>query len=145
MKRLALFAALFSISIGSALAGEKEDANKLVNDAAAAVVKDKAAAIAVINNKTGAYVKGELYVFAYDMKGVMVAHPINPKLIGKDLLEVPDADGKMFRKAIIEGVTKSGSITVDYKYKNPTSGKVEEKETFCKKAVDLAVCAGYYK
>lgn len=145
MKRFALCTALFSLCIGSALAGEKEDATKLVNDAVVAVNKDKAAAVAAIGNKTGPYVKGELYVFAYDLNGVMVAHPINAKLIGKNLLDVPDADGKMFRKAIIDGVKATGSATVDYKYKNPTTGKVEDKETFCKKAADLAVCAGYYK
>ncbi|MDD5298076.1 MAG: cache domain-containing protein [Rhodocyclaceae bacterium] len=145
MKRIALCSALLAFCVGPALAGEKEDATKMVNDAAAAVVKDKAAAVAEIGKATGRYVRGELYVFAYDLNGVMVAHPINAKLVGKNLLEVPDADGKMFRKAIIDGVKSSGTATVDYKYKNPTSGKVEEKVSFCKKAVDLAVCAGYYK
>jgi signal transduction histidine kinase len=79
------------------------------------------------------------------MHGVMVAHPINAKLIGKNLLEVPDADGKLFRKDIISGVQASGTASVGYKYKNPQSGKVEDKISFCKKAADLAVCAGYYK
>jgi signal transduction histidine kinase len=133
------------LSFAPAFAGEKEDATALVNDAAAAVSKDKAAAIAVMSDKGGRFVKGELYVFAYDMHGVMVAHPINAKLIGKNLLEVPDADGKLFRKEIISGVQTSGSASVGYKYKNPKSGRVEDKISFCKKAADLAVCAGYYK
>lgn len=145
MKKLSLCAALIALCIGPALAGEKEDAVKLVNDAATAVSKDKAAAVAEISNKTGRFVHGELYVFAYDLNGVMVAHPFNPKLIGNNLLEVPDADGKMFRKTIIDGVKATGSATVDYRYKNPTTSKIEEKVSFCKKAADLAVCAGYYK
>lgn len=136
--------AVFVLSIGVVQAGEREDAMKLVGIAAAAVAKDKAAAIAEIGDKGGRYVKGELYVFAYDLNGVMVAHPINAKLVGKDLIAVPDAGGKMFRKDIIQGVNASGSATVDYKYKNPKTGAVEEKVTFCKKAADLAVCAGYY-
>ena len=145
MKKYFLYSALFALSIGSALAGEKEDAMKLVNEAAAAATKDKAAAIAEIGKPAGHYVKGELYVFAYDLHGVMVAHPVNAKLVGKNLLEVPDATGNLFRKDIINQVTANGTATVDYKYKNPKSGKVEEKVSFCKKAVELAICAGYYK
>ena len=144
MKKLVAF--LFSAALcGGVLAGEKEDAMQMVNDAAAAVSKDKASALAEIGNAKGKYVKGEIYVFAYDMSGTMAAHPINAKLVGKNLMEVPDAGGKMFRKEIIEGVTAKGSATVDYKYKNPQSGAIEDKVTYCKKAVDLAVCAGYYK
>jgi signal transduction histidine kinase len=145
MKITLLISTLLALSFSPAFAGEKEDATALVNEAAAAVSKDKAAAIAVMSDKGGRFVKGELYVFAYDMHGVMVAHPINAKLIGKNLLEVPDADGKLFRKDIISGVQASGSASVGYKYKNPQSSKVEDKISFCKKAADLAVCAGYYK
>jgi signal transduction histidine kinase len=138
----ALVLALLS---GAALAGEKEDAMKMVGDAASAVDKDKAAAVAEIGNAKGRFVKGEIYVFAYDLTGTMVAHPINAKLVGKSLIDVPDAGGKMFRKEIIEGVKASGTATVDYKYKNPQSGTVENKVSYCKKAADLAICAGYYQ
>jgi signal transduction histidine kinase len=145
MKTVVLGSLVLGLLSTTVLAGEKEDAVKMVGDASAAIAKDKAAAVAEMGKATGRYVKGELYVFAYDLTGTMVAHPINPKLVGKNLLDVPDADGKMFRKDILEGVKASGTATVEYKYKNPTSGKVEEKITYCKKAADLAVCAGYYK
>lgn len=137
-------ACLIAIASLSAFAGEKEDATKLVNDAASAIAKDKAGALAEIGSK-GKYVKGEVYVFAYNLHGEMVAHPINAKLVGKNLLDVPDAAGKMFRKEIIDGAKASGSVTVDYKYKNPANGAVEDKTTYCKKADDLVVCAGFYK
>jgi len=145
MNKLFIFSILFAFGTGIAVANEKEDATKMVQNAAAAATKDKEAAIAEISKPTGSYVKGELYVFAYDLNGVMVAHPINAKLIGKNLLEVPDADGKLFRKEIISQIKASGSATVDYKYKNPKTSKVEEKVSFCKKAAELAICAGYYK
>lgn len=145
MGKLISLVSLLWLVVGPAYAGEKEEATRLVNDAASAVVKDKNAAVTEISNKTGRYVKGEIYVFAYDLTGTMVAHPINPKLVGKNLIDVPDADGKMFRKDIITAVTSTGTASVRYKYKNPQTGAVEEKTTFCKKAVDLAVCAGYYE
>jgi len=144
MKKIVAALALAAM-MGSVAAGEKEDAIQMVDDAAAAVSKDKAAATAEISNAKGRFVKGELYVFAYDLGGIMVAHPINAKLIGKNLMDVPDAGGKMFRKEIIDAVKASGAATVDYKYKNPQSGAIENKVTYCKKAAVLAVCAGYYK
>lgn len=130
---------------GLALAGEKEEAQKNVADAVAAVHKDKAAAVAEMNNSKGRFVKGEIYAFAYDLTGTMVAHPMNPKLVGKNVIDVPDAAGKLYRKDIIDGIKATGSATVEYRYKNPKDGKVEDKITFCKKAGDLAVCSGYYK
>ena len=145
MKKCVPAALLLALMAGVVSAGEKEDAAKMVNDAAAAVAKDRASAVAEIGNPKSRFVKGELYVFAYDLTGTMVAHPINAKLVGKNLIDVPDAGGKMFRKEIIAGVTASGAATVEYKYKNPQSGAVEQKVTYCKKAADLAVCAGYYK
>ena len=145
MKKCIPAALLVALMAGGVSAGEKEDAARMVNDAAAAVVKDKAIGVAEIGNPKGRFVKGELYVFAYDLTGTMVAHPINAKLVGKNLIDVPDAGGKMFRKEIIDGVNASGTASVEYKYKNPQSGAVENKVTYCRKAADLAVCAGYYK
>lgn len=144
MKKLALGFALLGI-LGGAQGGEKEDATQMVNDAVAAVTKDKTAGTQEIGNPKGRFIKGEIYVFAYDLAGTMVAHPMNPKLVGKNLLDVPDAAGKMFRQEIIDGVKRAGVVTVDYKYKNPKSNAIEDKVTYCKKAVELAVCAGYYK
>lgn len=138
-----LAASLFASA--GAIASEKETATKMVNEAAAHVEKDRAGAVAEIGKADGKYAKGESYVFAYDLDAVMVAHPVNPRLVGKKLMDVPDAEGKMFRKEIIEKVKSGGTANVSYKYKNPKTGAVEEKETYCKKASDLAVCAGYYK
>jgi len=144
MKTFVITLAL-SAMMGAVFAGEKEEAIQIVNEAASAVSKDKSTAISEIGNPKGRFIKGAIYVFAYDLSGTMVAHPINAKLVGKNLIDVPDAGGKMFRKEIVEGIKASGTATVDYKYKNPQSGAIEDKVTYCKKAADLAVCAGYYK
>jgi cytochrome c len=146
MLRKQLIAALALVTFsGAALAGEKEDAMKCVADAVAAVNKDKTAAVAEMNNPKGRFVKGEIYVFAYDLSGTILAQPFNPKLLGKNMLDVPDATGKMYRKEMIDGVKANGSVTVEYRYKNPVDGKMEDKVSFCTKAADLAICAGYYK
>ncbi len=55
------------------------------------------------------------------------------------MLEIPDVDGKFFRKEGMELVKKSGAGWVDYKFKNPQSGKMEQKTTYLKKAGDIIV------
>ncbi len=75
---------------------------------------------------------------------MIVAHPKNPKLIGKNLLEVTDPDGKYFRKEIQEVAKTKGKGWVDYKYTNPENKKVEPKTTYLKKAGDLIICCGVY-
>lgn len=145
MKKYLMLGALLSAVASVTWAAAKEEAVKMANEAAVAMAKDKAATIAEINKPKGRFIKGETYVFVLDMSGVVLANPTNAKLIGKNLLDFPDASGKLFRKEIIDGVKASGTATVEYLYKNPVSGATEEKVSYCKRAAEVAVCSGYYK
>ena len=78
------------------------------------------------------------------MNGTNIAH-LNPKQVGVNVLEVPDVDGKFFRKEGMELVKKSGAGWVDYKFKNPQSGKVEQKTSYLKKVGDIVLGCGAYK
>jgi cytochrome c len=131
---------------GIVYASEKDQAVALVDKAAAfAQAQSKEKALAEISAAKGQFDKGEVYVFAYDLQGLIVAHPKNPKLIGKNLLDVPDPDGKFFRKEIQEVAKTKGSGWVDYKYTNPEHKKVEQKTTYLKKVGDLIIWCGIYK
>ncbi|HIJ87464.1 MAG TPA: cache type 2 domain-containing protein [Desulfuromonadales bacterium] len=131
---------------GLALAAGKDDAKSLVKHAAAFVkYQGKGKALAEISKPKGQFDKGELYVFAYDLQGVMVAHPKNPTLIGKNLIDVPDNDGKLFRRDIVEKAKSKGSGWVDYMYLNPETNEVEHKTTYLQKVGDLIICCGAYK
>jgi cytochrome c len=146
MKRFLLGLLLVGLFAGIACASEKDQAVSLVDKAAAlAQAQGKEKALAEISTAKGQFDKGEIYVFAYDNQGVIVAHPKNPKLIGKNLLDVPDPDGKLFRKEIQEIAKTKGSGWVDYKYTNPENKKVEQKTTYLKKVGDLIICCGVYK
>jgi signal transduction histidine kinase len=98
-----------------------------------------------INAKDADYVQGPLYLTMRDAKGVILANPVNPAMIGKDLVDVPDADGKLFRREILELAKKKGKGWVDYKFKNPTSGKVEAKTSYIYAVGDVTLEAGIYK
>jgi hypothetical protein len=93
----------------------------------------------------GKFLEAELYVFAYNTEGVLIAHPVNKSLIGKNLIDVPDDAGKLFRKEIIQKAKISGSGWVDYKYKNPKTEKIEHKTTYFRKVKDIIICCGIYK
>jgi cytochrome c len=127
-------------------ADEKKEAVALVEKAIVfAKANGKEKILAEISRPNGAFDRGEMYVFVYDFEGVVLAHPKNPKLIGKNLLEMPDLDGKLFRKDIINIAKKEGSGWVDYNYKNPVSGQSENKTTFFKAADGQIYCCGVYK
>ena len=144
-----LLALLFTFATlnGAARAeGTKADAQAMVDKAALflkAQGRDKL--LAEVNTKDGQFHKGELYVFVYDLNATILAHPVNPGLIGKNTLEVPDVAGKFYRKEIVELAKTKGSGWVDYLYKNPSNGKTEPKTAFLQKAGDLILVAGVYK
>ena len=54
-------------------------------DEAVAYVNDNGMekALQEFNNPTGSFVRGDLYIFAYDFNGTCLAHPINPDLVGQ--------------------------------------------------------------
>ena len=75
----------------------------------------------------------------------MLAHPKNPALIGKNLYAVPDTQGKLFRKEIVELAKSKGSGWVDYTYWNPDTNELEHKTTYVYKMGDIILCAGAYR
>jgi signal transduction histidine kinase len=142
-----LFVAAASVcSFAYANEPTEKDAIALVEKGAAFMkAKGKDEMIKSINSKNPDYVQGPLYLVMRDDKGVVLANPVNPAMIGKDLLDVPDVDGKLFRREILEVAKTKGKGWVDYKFKNPASGKVEAKTSYIYKVGDVTLEAGIYK
>lgn len=133
-------------SVGVACASQKDDAKALVKKAAAYMKENgKEKAFAEISNPQGKFVKGELYVFVLDPKGLMLAHGANAKLIGKNLYDLKDPDGVYFTRDILNVAKKGGGWTPKYKFTNPASKKIETKVTYAEPAGDLAVGCGIYE
>jgi signal transduction histidine kinase len=126
--------------------GTAAEAEAMVKKAVAeikAVGKDKA--FAEINDTKGKFTDRDLYVFIYDMSGKCVAHGFNLKMIGKDLAEMKDPDGKFYVKERIEIAKSKGKGWQDYKFTNPSSKKIENKTAYLEKVDDLIVGCGVYK
>ena len=106
----------------------------------------KDAFIKKIAAKDPDYLQGSLYVDVRDIKtGIVLAHPVNPSIVGKDLTDIPDANGKKYRREIIELAAAKGHGWVDYQYKNPATGKIEPKTTYILRVGDVVLEAGIYK
>ncbi len=97
-----------------------------------------------INSKSPEFIRGSLYLAIRDLRGITVAHP-TVALVGKDLLEVPDADGKLFRQEMLALAKGRGLGWVDYKFRNPETGTVQAKHTYVLRVGDVALEAGYYR
>lgn len=131
-----------------ALAGDKgtaDEAMAMVKKGVAFVkTNGKEKAFAEFSNPKGQFVDRDLYVMVYDMEGNNKAHGSNPKLIGKNLLEIKDADGKFIVKGLIEMANK-GKGWFDYKWPNSITKAVEAKSTYVEKVDDVLIGVGIYK
>jgi signal transduction histidine kinase len=129
--------------------GSKEEAQAMVEKAADWFKKyGKEKTLAEISRagteKKGEFIDRDLYIFAYDFKGVVLAHGSNPKLIGKNLWEMQDADGRFLIQGLIE-TAKKGSGWYSYKWSNPITKKIDDKMAYVLKIDDgLWIGAGAY-
>ena len=105
--------------------------------------KDKA--YGEISNKTGQFIDRDLYLVVYGLDGVVRAHGANDKMIGKNLIDLKDIDGKEFVKERVEMAKAKGTFWQDYKFTNPVTKKIEPKSMYCERLEDAAVCGGIYK
>jgi signal transduction histidine kinase len=150
MKLTATVAATaLTLSCAGAFAAEptQKDAIAMAERGAAMVkAKGKEEVMKRITSKDPEFVQGSLYIDMRDVKtGIVLAHPYNPSIVGKDLTDVPDANGKKYRREIIELAAAKGKGWVDYQYKNPTTGKIEPKTTYILLVDGVVLEAGLYK
>jgi cytochrome c len=103
------------------------------------------AAYADFTGKAPGFVDRDLYVVVYDLEGRVLAHGQNPKMVGKDLIELRDADGKAWVKERVELARSKGKFWHDYKFTDPVTKKVLPKSTYCERVESTAVCVGIYK
>lgn len=126
-------------------AATKEQAVAMVKDAVATIGSEGAEKAYAEINKGGKFHNGELYVIVQSFDGVTLAHAVNPKLLGKHMLEQQDVDGKFFVKERVELARKEPSFWTVYKFTNPATKKIEVKDMYCEGLKETVVCAGVYK
>ncbi|RFP19243.1 MULTISPECIES: cache domain-containing protein [unclassified Duganella] len=142
----ALLAATALTSLPALAADASAAAVAMVDKGASYLQKNgKDALIKEVNNKNPEFINDSTYLTVRAMDGTQLAHPTNPKLVGKNMVVLPDADGKLFRKEIIDTAKAKGKGWVDYRYNNPATGEIEKKSTYFVKQGDIILEAGIYK
>jgi signal transduction histidine kinase len=88
----------------------------------------------------------DLYVIVYDLNGKNLAQGANPKLVGKDLIGLKDADGKPIIQMFVDLAKGKGKGWVEgYKFLNPVSQNIEGKAMYLERVGDTLVGCGIYK
>lgn len=136
----------------SAYAGSErasaDDCVALVKKAVAYVkANGKEKAFAEFNNPKGQFIDRNLYIFVYDLNGVNLAigNGNASKMVGKNLLDMRDAEGTYIIKGFIQTVKTKNQGWFDYKWPNPVTKAIEEKSSYIEKVDDYMVGAGIYK
>ena len=99
--------------------------------------KDKG--YAEVSNKEGQFIDRDLYLVVYGLDGTVRAHGANGKMVGKNLIDLKDVDGKAFVKERVDLAQSKGTFWQDYKFTNPVSKKIEPKQMYCEKLDDAVV------
>jgi cytochrome c len=152
MKRLFSFLAATFLALAS-LNAAAQDATRASEAEAEAMVKKaiahykkagKEKAIADFNKNPGPFVDRDLYVTVYTPTADALAH-INPKMVGKNMMELRDGNGKYHIKERMEAAAKANSGWQDFTFFNPVSKQIEPKRMYWEKHDGLIFACGAYK
>jgi cytochrome c len=137
---------LLSFQAGAAIEpGSTQEAQAMVKKAVVYYQKHgKEKAIAEFSRSPGLFVDRDLYVTVYTLQGVALAH-INPKLVGKDLIELRDSDGKYIVKERMELAQRNGNGWQDIKFYNPVTKRIEPKRIYFERYDNLVFSCGAYQ
>jgi hypothetical protein len=93
-------------------------------------------------NSGQAFHDRDLYVMVYNSTGTCVSHGANSALIGKNLIELKDTNGKFVIKDLV-GVPDAGWI--EYTWPDPITHKVQPKKTYVVRVGDFRIGVGVYE
>jgi two-component system NarL family sensor kinase len=96
------------------------------NASAYAIAIGKQTALAEFQQIDGQFSQGNLYIYAYDNNGTLIAHPYQLDLVGTDRTNWTDVRGLPFVR-ICEFIAMNGGGYVAYLYPAPEGGVIDEK------------------
>lgn len=151
MRKIAVCLGILAIFLVAAWAqagdvGTKDEAVAMVKKAVEYIKangNDKA--FEEFSNPKGKFVDRDLYVVVYDMNGKCLAHGQKKSMVGKDLIDFKDVDGKPYMQERVALMKKQNTAWQEYKFMNPLTKKVEPKEMYIERTGDLIVGSGVYK
>jgi signal transduction histidine kinase len=86
----------------------------------------KEMALKEFNNKTGQFVSGELFIYAYDFNGTCLASPAKPEWIGQNKQNETDPNDVLILKGLINIVANEGKGFMYFIFPNPAHENNDE-------------------
>jgi len=142
----ALLAALLSLNAVAAEDRASEaEAEAMVKKAIVYYDKNgRDKALAEYQKNPGPFVDRDLYITVYTLDGVALSH-LNPKMVGKNMMELRDADGKYHIRERLEAAKAGTSGWQDFKFFNPVNKNIEPKRMYWEKHDGIVFACGAYK
>jgi len=136
------------LCLAPALLAQEQQAKALVKEAVAFGRKQgKEALLLETNQGQGRFhakAGGDLYIFIYDLQGNCQAIGFQSQMVGVNRWNLRDPDGKFFLQEMIGIVKTKGSGWLDYKYPNPSTGRIEQKTSYVESFDGWLVGCGFY-
>jgi cytochrome c len=148
---IAVLAMFLSVGVlagyaGAGDEGTKEEAVAMVKKAIEYIkTNGNEKAFEEISNPKGKFIDRDLYVVVYDLTAKCLAHGQKKNMVGKELIDFKDTDGKEYMKERVELMKKQPSAWQDYKFMNPVSKQIEPKSMYIERFNDLIIGCGIYK
>ncbi|MGV8917354.1 MAG: cache domain-containing protein [Pseudomonas sp.] len=96
-------------------------------------------------SRQGEFVKGDLYVYVLNTKGVMLASGgPSAVLIGRDVSGTLSPDLQKVFKDVLSTPEANGIQESEYRWQNWSDGKVERKRVYYQRVGDRVLAVGYY-
>ena len=145
MRSFILLLTFLSVSAFAGDFGTQREAESMLKVTVASLKTDRAKTLTLITSKDSKFNERDLYPVVYDMSGNCLAHGQNPKQVGKNLMELMDANGVTFIKDRVEKAKHASKFTQEYGFTDPITKKSLQKQAFCEKVGDDIACVGVYK
>ncbi|MGA2401523.1 MAG: cache domain-containing protein [Syntrophobacteraceae bacterium] len=104
----------------------------------------KGETLARIADPEGPFIQGKRYIFALDLEGNLLAHPFSKQLVGQNLTDLRDSEGKSFIRKLLHTARTRGYGFADYTWPVPDSREVLHKTVFFERVDGMVLCSGYY-
>lgn len=120
-------------------------ARALLDKAVNELQRDKKATLEAINTLRGGFLQDDLYVFVVDLGSKRyVAHGTNLRLVNTDFGKVKDPQGKPVGVPMLALLDHQDAAEYEYRWRNPVTGKIENKHAYVRKVAGCLVAVGYY-
>jgi signal transduction histidine kinase len=138
----ALLALLLASGAFAAELGTADEAKAMLDRVIVAMKADPAGTLAKINEGAEGFKDRDLYPFCSGPDGIITAHPA---LLGKQIRDIKDVDGKMVGEEIVKAGEEGKIAEVEYKWPRPGSTDPIPKVSFVTRIGDQVCGVGYYK